>query len=270
VPVWGILLATLTSRFLKYSWTRAFLLFSGLVGLHLYLDLPNSYGTQILSPFSAQRFAYDSVFIIDFFWLALFAFTFFVGRRWGPTVSKKLFVVALIYPLFNLGVRLGLEHHLQGRNPDLGTEIKVSSDAFSPFRWKVFEVSQDKLELRPWSILSGLGESAGSFTRTSPDFFSNRYNQHLLFRVYDWFAVYPVIAKEQQDLGTKRYTVQDLRFYSTLDFVRRRMLNAPFEFEFTESNGKVTEWRFFSGGPTPQTWTAKAATESDGPIDAHQ
>ncbi len=47
-------------------WVRP-LLFLGLAVLasHLFLDLATSYGTQILSPFSPQRFSLDWLFIID-------------------------------------------------------------------------------------------------------------------------------------------------------------------------------------------------------------
>ncbi len=66
LPLWSLLLGTLTSR---WDERRRWLLFSGLYGvgiaLHVFLDLITSYGTLILAPWSRDRYALDITFFVD-------------------------------------------------------------------------------------------------------------------------------------------------------------------------------------------------------------
>ena len=66
LPLWALLLGALTSR---WDERRRWLLFSGLyalgIALHIALDLITSYGTQILSPWSRDRYALDIAFFAD-------------------------------------------------------------------------------------------------------------------------------------------------------------------------------------------------------------
>jgi len=66
LPVWALLLGALTSR---WDERRRWLLLSGLYGcglaLHISLDLITSYGTQMLAPWSRERFALDITFFAD-------------------------------------------------------------------------------------------------------------------------------------------------------------------------------------------------------------
>jgi hypothetical protein len=85
-----------------------------------------------------------------------------------------------------------------------------------------------------------------------------------MFRVYDWFSVWPVFEKSEEPNSLVRYSVQDLRFYSTLAFVRNRMEHVPFEFEFTEMDSRVTQWKFFSGGSGVHEWNLNPPSDSSG------
>ena len=84
-------------------WFRP-LLFLGLAVLasHLLLDLATSYGTQILFPFSRQRFTLDWLFIIDPYLTALLlcgAVAALASATWGRTAGTCLLAAAGAYVL---------------------------------------------------------------------------------------------------------------------------------------------------------------------------
>ena len=84
-------------------WFRP-ILFLGLAVLasHLLLDLATSYGTQILFPFSRQRFTLDWLFIIDPYLTGLLLFgavAALASATWGRTAGTYLLAAAGAYVL---------------------------------------------------------------------------------------------------------------------------------------------------------------------------
>ena len=73
--------------------------------LHILMDLPTSYGTRLLSPFSWRWFAMDLMPIIDvYLWIILTAGL--VAGSWRPSARQKSAVVALALMAANYGIRV--------------------------------------------------------------------------------------------------------------------------------------------------------------------
>jgi membrane-bound metal-dependent hydrolase YbcI (DUF457 family) len=77
--------------------------------LHVMMDLPTSYGTRLLSPFSWRWFAMDLLPIIDIYLLLVLIGGLVVGRG-SPSRQRTSAVVVLLLMALNYGVR-GFAHH---------------------------------------------------------------------------------------------------------------------------------------------------------------
>ncbi len=76
-------------------WFRPLLLLGlAVLASHLLLDVATSYGTQILSPFSRQKFALDWLFIIDP-WFTLILLAGAAGAGLAPTRERLLAALSL-------------------------------------------------------------------------------------------------------------------------------------------------------------------------------
>jgi len=96
----------------------------GVLG-HVLMDLPTSYGTRPLSPFSWIWFAVDWMPIVDIYLLAIFgaAFWFARGPRTDPSIAlrrRRNAAIALMLMAVNYGVRAASHH----------TAVARASDAF--------------------------------------------------------------------------------------------------------------------------------------------
>lgn len=96
---------------------------AGIIG-HILMDLPTSYGTRPLSPFSWTWFTTDWMPIVDVYLLAILGATLWLGR--GPaadparaTRRQRYASFALVLMAVNYGVR-AVSHHLAiGRAPGI-------------------------------------------------------------------------------------------------------------------------------------------------------
>ena len=77
--------------------------------LHILMDLPTSYGTRLLSPFSWRWYAIDLLPIIDIYLLAALAVGLMLGRRSGQAGSKWAAIVFVLMAV-NYGGR-AIAHH---------------------------------------------------------------------------------------------------------------------------------------------------------------
>jgi inner membrane protein len=161
------LLGALAGRFLGGPrWFKPLLLIGLVVlGSHLLLDLATSYGTQLLSPFSRQRFSLDWIFIIDPYFTAVLvagAISALIIPRWGPRLGAGCLAMAGVYLL-----TCALLHHQAlslarqvFRNPGLRT-VAALPQPFSCRRWHLIaagpeEIQQTFVQL-PYTAILGLG-----------------------------------------------------------------------------------------------------------------
>jgi inner membrane protein len=129
-----------------------FILGLAVLASHLLLDLATSYGTQVLSPFSRQRFTLDWVFIIDPYFTALLV-AGAITALWFPLRDRGLGAVCLALAAVYLLV-CGLFHHqalalshqiFQAR----GSEVRSVAALPQPFscrRWHLIAAGPEQIQ----------------------------------------------------------------------------------------------------------------------------
>ncbi|MEJ5329960.1 MAG: metal-dependent hydrolase [Desulfobaccales bacterium] len=133
------LLGGLLARWLGgRQWFRpAVLLGVVVLASHLFLDVLTSYGTQLLSPFSRQKFTLDLLFIVDIYLLMILApgaVAGFVGgtRRWPAVLSLSLALGYLALVGWYHSEALRQARQLFG--PE-AVSVAALPQPFSPRRW---------------------------------------------------------------------------------------------------------------------------------------
>lgn len=233
-------------------WRGVVVAYAGILA-HIFLDLITSYGTQIFAPFSRGRYEIACVFIIDpFFTLSLvlfFVITCFQERR-RRLVAVLGLVWLVSYPMMNLGVRAGLEHSLEGRLNREGVtynRIHVTTDAFTPVFWKVIVENDSNYRMGSLSLLDPKSPlSYETFEKADMALMRGLGERASFFRTYAWFAGYPTMERASGSKGS-RITFSDLRFYSSLDFVRNRIRGGEIPFSLTavlDEAGTLVEYEY--------------------------
>src|SRR5262249_20113498 len=74
------------------------------VVFHILMDLPTSYGTRLLSPFSWRWFAVDWMPIIDIYLLMVLVAALGFGRT-TPAINRRKAAIVLTFMAANYGVR---------------------------------------------------------------------------------------------------------------------------------------------------------------------
>lgn len=201
----------------KRFWSLAGLGLLGILVGHLFLDLATSFGTQILLPFTRERYAWDLVFIID------------------PLVSVPLMGALALPVLFRLSrvafARAGLVYlvgyfALLATNHQLAvtqvrqiavaqglTPVRVAAlpEPLTPFSWLGLVESDGvygRAIVHPWSsqpvrlerIVKGPVQLTQALARQSRE-----------VQTYLWFARFPV-AREREVGGKQVVEYEDLRF----------------------------------------------------------
>ena len=164
------LLGALAGRFLGGPrWFKPLLLIGlAVLGSHLLPDLATSYGTQLLSPFSRQRFSLDWIFIIDPYFTAVLvagAISALMVPRWGSRLGAAFLAMAGVYLLTCALCHyqaLSLARQIF-RNPGLRT-VAALPQPFSCRRWHLIaagpeEIQQTFVQL-PYKAVLGLGAGA--------------------------------------------------------------------------------------------------------------
>lgn len=148
LPIWALVLAASFAWIyrnkglaLKRDWRILALLCAMGLGIHISFDLLNSYGTQILAPFSHWAPGLDLTFVIDLW----FTGTLIVALIWSifaasPLPARLGFLVLLGYLggqlWFNQqAIAIGKEY---AAAPQLrGFEVRALPQPASPLRWKI-------------------------------------------------------------------------------------------------------------------------------------
>jgi inner membrane protein len=99
--------------------------------VHILMDLPTSYGTRLLSPFSWRWYAFDWMPIIDVYLLMVLAAALLGGGTEAQRRAKSLIVLVLIAA--NYGLRAAAHHRALDVAPRLfGPTLPGSCDAPPP------------------------------------------------------------------------------------------------------------------------------------------
>ena len=180
LPVWALALAglfALLSR-QRYRWTAFYGIATMGLAIHIGGDLITAYGTQLLAPFSAARYSWPLVFVIDPYVTFILIAGLVAARRWPARRSAS---VALLV----LAGYLGLQAVLQQRAIDTGAdyaraqrlEAAVSHalpQPLSPFHWLIIVQHGDTYHAARVNLAGGHRASApataGFFTQLVASF----------------------------------------------------------------------------------------------------
>jgi len=250
---------------------KTFLLALALLGLHLWLDVITTYGTQLFAPFSDTRFAWGSVFIIDPFLtlgaLALLGLSLRGGARGEPGRRLAVAGLALLvaYPLACHGVRAAVAAAMPGVLAAQGLEgrpFEVAPDALAPIYWKVTVQDGDRLLVGATTALPAASGPLefDAFTRADPALLERLTREAPVFATWVWFARHPAMAPApaSPDPGAERAVhFSDVRFHSTAPPMRLLAGRRPTPFGITAVFGPGGELtRVLYGGQSHPLRTA--------------
>lgn len=128
---------------------------------HVLIDLPTTYGTQILQPFTNRPFTTDAMFIID----PLVTVPLFIGllaalilRRTpglGPTLNKTGLAIAAIYILWGHAIKSHVHGVFQEsfqHQYGYFNELKTTPNGPTTFLWSGYVMKQDTIYQAIYSI----------------------------------------------------------------------------------------------------------------------
>lgn len=209
------------------AWCMAYLI----ILHHIFLDCMNSYGTQVLLPFSDYRVRWNALFIVD----PLLLVPLLVGlirKHAHRAVMFGLLVWTLVYPLGALTARLVLQDCLSSDlhvadttatsadviDPEAG--LSLVPDAFTPFHWKLVLGRGDDWQVAGYTVGKGLPATWTDYGKPSRSLWLELGERDRTFSIYERFAAFPAVDDVQVlENGEKQYTFSDLRFGSTIPFV---------------------------------------------------
>jgi len=244
----GILLGSITARIdqqRRYlAWIAALwiALFS-----HVLLDLITSYGTQILYPFSRERFYYDWVFIVDFFLtgiLLLFVIVAYVKPQNSEHRARVGLLLAagyIAFCAFNHEAALTRLRDAARQNQISYQSLAAIPQPLSPFVWSGIIDSENEYFQTTFLSWRVPQPPFAEFKKTTGSFFEERARQSDYGALYYWFARYPVV-NEKTVAREHIIEFSDLRFYI---HVRHLPARKPFVLRIiVDDSGKILESGF--------------------------
>jgi len=143
LPAWALALAwlfALLSR-QRHRWPAFYGIAAMGLAIHIGGDLVTAYGTQILAPFSAARFSWPLLFVIDPYVTAILIAGLVAARQW-PT--QRLAPVAFLVLAGYLGLQVVLQQHAIDTGMDFARAQRFDTAAshalpqpLSPFHWLI-------------------------------------------------------------------------------------------------------------------------------------
>lgn len=254
------LLLALVFRFVHKAFTplKTFCIALALLAAHVWLDVVTTYGTQVLAPFNTTRYHWGSVFIIDLL-LTLGGMGFFIAavrnKHNGARIAGIGLTLMLLYPLACQSVRDTVESSMPSVLAERAVaydELRVTTDAFSPFYWKLVLTDGDTLRVGSVSVLPALQHDFNFATlhRADPHLLDRLGREASFFATWDWFAQWPVMEEHPTTQG-RNVTFRDARFLSRQPLVRRWMGARDLPFSITahlDAAGGLTGFSYNNHG----------------------
>lgn len=225
----------------RWTFRKTWLFCTGMVLLHIWLDVVTTYGTMVFLPFSHYRVRLNSIFIIDFLVTLPLLWALWRWRR------KRALILAVLawtffYPASGIAVNAW---HTEQWKQRLGTEnrqitgMAVLPDAFTPFFWRVIyeeRAENGRLAVVDQSI-NILGEPRAPAERhvaALPALAKKIADDSIAGGAYFSFAMLPVMQElraedrpEHVPPNASLLMFYDLRFGSGLQFVRKILAMRP-------------------------------------------
>ncbi|CAN5334843.1 metal-dependent hydrolase [soil metagenome] len=159
-PVFGWLINKFHPQF-EIGWKRWANLSFWVLFTHILIDLPTTYGTQILQPFSNHPYTTDSIFIIDpLFTLPMligliFALVLQRSSNAGSYLNQAGLAIAALYMLWGLGIKSHVHSVFQESFKNqygYFEKIKTTPNGPTTFLWSGYIVKQDTIYQSVYSI----------------------------------------------------------------------------------------------------------------------
>jgi inner membrane protein len=187
---------------------------------HPLLDAFTTYGTQLLSPFSRQRFAFDAVAIIDPAYSLVLALGLVLGLRWGEgtAAARRVAWAALAVSSAYVGLGLVVNHRAEEiARRQLATEgvpearVSAYPTLFQlPFR-RVVARSGDEVRVGWLSLLAPRPIAWERFAAASgPAVEAARLTEEA--QVFEWFAMGEATPRVEATADGSVVEMDDLRF----------------------------------------------------------
>jgi inner membrane protein len=233
----AVILLLIYRRFDKdFAWYKVLCLAYFLVGLHLFLDVITSYGTQLLLPLSNHRWSMPCVFIIDFLLtgtLAAGVFGACVVKKHRKKIALFTMTFIFLYPGFCKIIHF---FQLERSKTVLSHEIKdihhitVLPDLCAPIYWKIIIEKENYYELRHLSILKDIRLSKSYRYKKADLNQMIKTTPHISFlKTFAWFVDFPV-EKQENINQMKSITVFDLKFVTVIPWLKiQRDNRMPFQ-----------------------------------------
>lgn len=211
--VLAVIVALLAKRFGRGVEFRTLLVLSFIgVGLHVFLDLTNSYGCKLLWPFSDRWYALDLVFIVDPWLTALLVLSLLV-MRFG---ADKMGVLAGCFLL--ISAYWGMRYYERGRALDRfraekpeAAKIGAFPSALDPYSWHMVAEDEDWFHMGWYNLRTGRWFE----TETAAKEMENDGIKAALAsdagKVFTDFARFPYVSYDVLPNGWLVH-IQDLRF----------------------------------------------------------
>ena len=221
--------------------------------LHIFLDLITSYGTLIFAPLTRARYTINAIFIVDLIY-TLTMITFLICARKWKQYSRRIALAGLcwvlLYPLTAFAANKAITRYYAQRLQSEGVsyeQIELSTEPFSPFRWKLVVEDETSYRLAGISTFNLTRElDFETYKKPPPELFERLGQNISMLDTFLWFARYPVMRTENNP-ETTRLLFNDMRFFSTVGFLQSRSEgdNAPFALVIElDKNGKSLNWQY--------------------------
>jgi inner membrane protein len=246
LPLWALMLAGLAA--LCFRRPNAWGTYAGVAALgiasHIVGDLITTFGTMIFAPFSNERYAWGTTFIIDPWFSGIILAGLIAGWFWKSTRQPAVIASLLLFTYVGMqavwraqaiqfGQRYAEEMGIAG------AQVSVQPGAVSPLNWMVMvEKNGDYryafVNLKRREIAADPGPEGGFFARLDAPFNplgaaiwhrtsligSSTEDAPLVREVwmspemefFRWFAQYPSLLRVESDKVTQCVWFQDLRF----------------------------------------------------------
>jgi len=245
----GLLPMTLLATALAWLFVRrrpdraSFMAMSGMALLgvlsHLFLDLCTSWGTMLLWP-DRTRFAWDYLFIVDPWYMALLALPLALSFRW-KTRRVRICLAGLALAAGYHGLA-AFNHHqalvvVEKDRP--GAWAAAFPQPLSPFRWSVYSREKGLLKCAQIDFLKSvtpLKWEQWQEPAMTPDIQAAMDSP--AGRRFLWFARVPMWSAEKRADGTTLVDFWDMRFRS---YAMREKVIHRFGAEIVARDGKVIQ-----------------------------
>ena len=207
--IMALLLAAIFYRFSTYKhyWRLAGLCYLGIL-VHIVTDLLTSYGTRIFLPFSDQRIAWDTLFIIDVFVsgiIILGILLSYVFKSHSIRIARAALVLVAGYVLLAAASHQIALARLSGRVEREGvhaTKLAAFPMPFGPFRWSGVVATEDATYHTLFSLLDGQDPPFRVHRPPRDSTALRRAEEEDVVVLFRRFARFPVVTVRHDGGGT--------------------------------------------------------------------